>query len=72
MEYYRATDVNPSWYDTFTEELENEIPVDEILDSIAELSCGIKVGASHQCQRYAKHVRTHIEAAYRLGKAHKP
>lgn len=66
--YYRSKDTNPSWYDIFTEQIEQGIPSDDVLDQIAELACGIKIGASDECQRYAKHIRAHIEAAFRVGK----
>ncbi len=66
--YYRSKDTNPNWYGIFTEQIEQGIPSDDVLDQITELACGIKMGASDECQRYAKHIRTHIEAAFRVGK----
>ena len=69
MEYYRNKNVNPIWYDIWVEKIKEGIPPEDVLDQITELACGIKFDASDECQRYAKHIRTHIEAAFRAGKA---
>jgi hypothetical protein len=69
MMHYRCNNTNPRWFDIFTEQAEEGHPIDDILDQIADLACGIKIGASDTCQQYARHIRTHIEAAYRVGKA---
>lgn len=67
--YYRDKNVNTNWYDMWVEELEEGMPPEIILDDIARMACGIELGASDVCQTYAKHIRTHIEAAFLLGKA---
>ena len=65
--YYRPTYVNPRWYEMFIEQLDCRILPEDILDNICELACGIKIGASDECQRYAKHIHTHLIAAFKLG-----
>jgi hypothetical protein len=67
MEYYRNNNVNPNWYDIFIEQIEDGESYEDVLDQLAELACGIKMGASDTCQSYARHIRTHIEAAFRVG-----
>ena len=67
MEYYRPRNVNPNWYDIFTEDIANGEAPEDVLDNIAELACGIQIPASDTCQAYARHIRTHIEAAFKAG-----
>ena len=69
MNYYRSDTTNPNWFNIWVEQIEDNIPPDDILDDIAELACGIKMGASDTCQKYAKHIRIHIEAAFKAGVA---
>jgi hypothetical protein len=67
--YYRDDKVNPRWFGIFTEQVDDEEP-EYILDQLAELACGIKkAGASDTVMSYARHIRVHIEAAYRVGLA---
>ena len=70
MNYYRSDTTNPNWFDIWTEQINDGIPPEDILDELAELGCGIKIGASDTCQKYAKHIRTHIEAGFKAGQAY--
>lgn len=65
--YYRANNTNPNWFGIFTEQLDDGIDPEDILDQICELACGIEIGASDTCQKYAKHIHTHLLAAFKLG-----
>lgn len=65
--YYRPNNVNPGWYKIFTEQIEDDIPPEEILDQICELACGIKMGASDTCQKYAEHIHALLIAAFKVG-----
>ena len=68
MEYYRPQNVNPNWYGIFTEQIDDGEDPAEVLDQLCELACGIKSGASDNCQKYAKHIHTHLIAAFKVGK----
>lgn len=66
-EYYRPRNTNLKWYDIFTEQLEDgELP-EEVLDSLCESACGIKIPATDTCQAYARHIHAHLIAAFKLG-----
>ena len=65
--YYRSVDTNPNWFSGWLEQYDQTKDEQDIIDQLAELSCGIKFGAADTCQKYAKHVRVHIEAAFKLG-----
>ncbi len=67
MHYYRSIDTNPNWFDGWLEQFDQTEDAEDIIDQLAELSCGIQNGASDTCQKYAKHVRVHLEAAFKLG-----
>ena len=69
MSYYKSNDTNPRWFKIFTEQIESGENPENIIDQLAELACGIKTGASDECQRYAKHIRAHLEAAFKVGEA---
>ena len=66
--YYRPTSTNPNWTESWQDQFDDGIPSEEILDTLARLSCGIEAGASDKCQRYAKHVHSHLIAAFELGR----
>lgn len=66
--YYRPEEVNPNWYNIWPELLE-EMPPNEVLDQLCEIAVGIKIGASDEVQRFAKHIHACLIAAYKVGKA---
>ena len=65
--YYRSTNTHPNWFAGWLEQYDLNEDAEDVIDQLAELSCGIEVGAADACQTYAKHVRVHIEAAFKLG-----
>lgn len=67
MSYFRSTKTNPNWFGIFTEQVDMNIDPDDILDEIAKLACGINPASADAVQAYAFHIRTHIEAAFRVG-----
>lgn len=71
MGYYNSDKTNPNWFAMWEEQIKNGADPEDVMDQIAELACGIKVGASDACQQYAKHIRTHIKAAFLAGSASK-
>jgi len=67
MSYYKPTIVNPNWYSIFTDQIDNGVDPEDVLDQICKLACGIKGGASDYCQQYAKHIHAHLIAAFKTG-----
>ena len=67
--YFRSTDTNPNWLSGWGERIQDGDDYEEVLDYIARLACGIEEVSSDTVQKYAKHIRTHIQAAFIVGKA---
>lgn len=66
--YYRPDDTNPNWYEIWTEQIDEGVPPEEVLDQLCRGACGIEeCGPSDECQRYAKHIHAHLIAAFRAG-----
>ena len=67
--YFRSTDTNPNWLSSWAERIHDGDDYEEVLDVIARLACGIEEASADTVQKYAKHIRTHIQAAFLVGKA---
>ena len=69
--YYRPKSTNPNWIEGWGElDESSEEDWQEVLDQLCELACGVKVGASDQCQRNAKHIHAHLAGAFYAGLAY--
>ena len=65
--YYRPTNINPNWYNTWTEQISEGNDAEDVLDQLCHIACGIEIGAVDQLQRNAKHIHACLIAAYKVG-----